>query len=67
MFWDQLARSLKQFIARASTPPIAATEAYPQDLESIAANDDWDEAAEMTPYAPDTRGERYESSQHLSC
>jgi hypothetical protein len=70
MYWDQLARSLKQFIAKTASPPDAEAKACPRDLESIAASaagDGWDEVEEMTPYAPDNRGQRCESSLHLSC
>jgi hypothetical protein len=70
MHWDQFAKSLKNFIAKAASPPGAEPEAYPQDLESIVASpasDDWDAAEEMTPYEPDSHGERCDSSLHLSC
>ena len=70
MYWDQLTRSLKQFIARTASPPSAAAKGLPQDLGSVVASDasdEWDEAEEMTPYAPDDRGERCDSSLHLSC
>jgi hypothetical protein len=70
MYWDQLARSLKQFIARTASPLDAAAKTRPQDLESVVASDagdEWNEAEEMTPYAPDDRGERCDSSLHLSC
>lgn len=67
MIWDRWARSLKQFIARTASPPGAAAKTRSQDLESVVASDEGSEAEEMTPYAPDDRGQRCDSSLHLSC
>jgi hypothetical protein len=70
MYWDQFAKSLKQLLAKAASPQSVAPAEYSQRGESIAANPLGDvryDEEEMTPYSPDDRRERCDSSLHLSC
>lgn len=71
MHWDQFASGLKQFIAKVASPQILGPEeddAASEDalLGAAFGNDEYGEE-QMTPYSPDGRSERCESSLHLSC
>ena len=69
MHWDQIIKGWTQLIAKAASPQSKAREIGSQPDNSIRATvsgGDWYEVR-TTPYTPDNRGERSNSSLHLSC
>jgi hypothetical protein len=70
MGWDRIAKGLKQFIGKVAVPQSLA----PEDDHSAETSmrddffgDDGYGDERMTPYSPDNRNERSDSSLHLSC
>jgi hypothetical protein len=70
MDWDQVAKGCMQLIVKIAFPHSAGQEIDSEADHSIRAalsgGDRYDEAP-MTPYVPDTHGERDDFSLHLSC
>jgi hypothetical protein len=69
MHWDQIIKGWTQLIAKAASPQSKAREIGSQPDNSIRATvsgGDWHEVR-TAPYTPDNRGERSDSSLHLSC
>ena len=70
MHWDLFAKNLKQLIAKVAPPQSLSPEDDSDFDDSIhtapSAGDRYDEE-QMTPYSPDSRSERSDSSLHLSC
>lgn len=68
MDWSQIAKGWKQLIAKAFPRGVAQKIDSQADRSILAAlsGDGYDEGR-ITPYIPDDRCERNDSSLHLSC
>ena len=69
MHWDQIIRGWTQLLAKAASPQSKAREIGSQPDNSMRAAVSGEDRYEVrtTPYTPDNRGERSDSSLHLSC
>lgn len=70
MYWDKIAKAWTQFVAKSV---LLRSSSPDDDMERGGSNGaatsfgDVYEETRMTPYTPDDRGDRNESSLHLSC
>lgn len=70
MDWRQIVKGWKRLIANAPSPQSCEQENDSQADHAILAapsGGDGHDEARMTPYTPDSSGERNNSSLHLSC